>query len=101
MEIFVYTHVHLFPREIWEECQRVKSGAPDWQEILDRRGVNLIVFECEEHPGLRSRLLAAQDKWKIIFDETGGTKKPDPRIRMMIAIRLQPLAAQRNDPLSQ
>jgi hypothetical protein len=87
MRIFVYTHVHLFPREIWEEAQRVKSGAPDWQEILDRRGVNLIIFECEEHPGLRARLHEAKDKWVIVRDEYRATKIRDPRMRIMIAHR--------------
>jgi hypothetical protein len=81
----MYTHVHLFPRQPWLECVRVKAGAPDWEAILQQRGVTLILAEAELFPGLRRRLLQASDRWQILVDETGTPQKRDWRGRILIA----------------
>jgi hypothetical protein len=85
--IFVSTHVHLFPPRLWQECQRVKTGQEDWEAILDRRGVTLIISEAELHPGLRKALLAATARWVIWEDEAGDAGVRDPRARRLVAAR--------------
>ncbi|MDW8266099.1 MAG: hypothetical protein RMJ52_12300 [Gemmataceae bacterium] len=90
--VLLYTHVHLFPPQRWQECLTVKFAQPGWREVLDRNGINLIVFEAEVYAQLRQRLLTRQD-WVVVLDETGLTTKPDPRGRLFVALRRQPLPA--------
>lgn len=90
VRLFMYTHVHLFPAGIWQDCQHVKAGAADWEQILNDRDVKIIIVESELHPALRRRLLDAQDRWTILVDETSSTAKTDRRGRVLIAVRNTP-----------
>jgi hypothetical protein len=85
--LFMYTHVHLFPPEVWQDCQKVKFGHPDWDKILKDHDVKVLLVEAELHPRLRQQLLAAPDRWRILLDETGNPRKSDPRSRLLIAVR--------------
>jgi hypothetical protein len=89
--IFVYTHVHLFPPSVWRQCQRVKFGERDWDDILDRHRVNLVIIEAEMHPPLRELLYEAGDTWQVLLDEAGDHRKADARGRQLIAVRKVPL----------
>lgn len=88
--VMVYTHVHLFSPEHWQDFLIVKSAEPGWREVLDLYGVNLIVVEVEDHPQLTEALQADAD-WRIVLDETGLQQKIDPRTRLLIAVRKSPL----------
>jgi hypothetical protein len=88
--IFLYTHVHLFPAEVWAQCGEVKRGGPAWRAVLDYHRINLVIFEPEMFPGLRPRLVADRD-WVVVLDETGLEEKVDPRSRLLIALRKVPL----------
>jgi hypothetical protein len=83
----VYTHVHLFSPERWRETREIKNAAPGWRETLRSNDVTLMVFEGETHPRLRQELLEAGDEWLILVDETGDLSKPDPKSRIVIAVR--------------
>ena len=78
--VLVYTHVHLFSKEHWQDCLTVKAAQPGWWEILDRYGVNLVVVEAELHTEL-VRALKEDSSWQIVLDETGLPSKRDPRTR--------------------
>jgi hypothetical protein len=88
--VFIYTHIHLFSPGHWELCTRVRSGSADWRQILDRFRVNLLVVEAEQNARLCG-LLRQDSDWQVILDETGATNKRDPRGRLFVAVRLQPL----------
>jgi hypothetical protein len=88
--VFVYTHLHLFTRQHWQECKTVLAGDPGWREVLDRHHANLIVVEAESHARL-AELLREDPDWEVVLDETGGTTKKDPRSRLFVAVRKTPL----------
>jgi hypothetical protein len=90
--VLIYTHLHLFPAAHWAECVTVKTAGPGWWEVLDRHGVNLVVFEPELFPDL-ARALRRDPTWKVVRDETGDRSKRAPRDRMLIALRKQPLTS--------
>ncbi len=90
--VLLYTHVHLFSSAYFHECLTVLTAEPGWRAILDRRGVNMVVVEVEDHPQLTQALKADPD-WKIVVDETGLRDKPDPRTRLLVAVRKVPLTA--------
>lgn len=80
--VLVYTHIHLFDMGHWSKCMRVKSAEPDWDDILDGWGVNLIVVEAGNHSDL-CREVRRHSKWRAI----GG---PGP---VFVAVRKAPLPA--------
>jgi hypothetical protein len=88
--VLVYTHVHLFSPAYWQECMVVKNGQPGWQDVLDRRHANLLIFEPELHAGLRP-LVYLDPAWQIVLDETGDPSKKDRRGRLLIALRKNPI----------
>jgi hypothetical protein len=87
--VLAYTHVHLFPPEHWQACMTVKSAEPGWWEVLDRYRVNLVIVEPDLHPDLAGRL-RLDPGWVIVQDEGGDRAKPDPRTRLLIALRKRP-----------
>jgi hypothetical protein len=68
--ITMYTHVHLFPADTWKEFLRIKFGANEWERLLERQNVGLVVFESEQYPRFRRNLDAAKERWEIIHDAT-------------------------------
>jgi hypothetical protein len=88
-DVFIYTHVHLFPYEVWRDCVAVKFAAPDWREVLDRRRVNLLAFEPETYPQLHA-LVRQDGDWLVVLDEAGDGAKRDSRARQCAALRKVP-----------
>jgi hypothetical protein len=82
-----YTHVHLFTKEHWDQCLQVKNATRQWEQVLDRMGVDLLVLEDELYdqgqriqekkaPGfsnLIDRVREASDRWQVL-------SKPDDPI---------------------
>ncbi len=90
MPVLVYSHVHCFSEEVWQDYLRGTRGRLGWWEVLDRRRINLVLLDPELGPELA--LLLRQDAaWRVVLDETGDARKPDPRTRLFIAVRRQPL----------
>jgi hypothetical protein len=88
-DVFLYTHVHLFPFEVWRDCAAVKFGAANWKEVLDGRRVNLLVFEPDQYPRLHE--LVRQDAdWLVVLDESGSPAKRDTRAQHFVALRKVP-----------
>ena len=87
--VLVYSHVHLFSQEHWQDCLTVKWSR-GWSKPLDRYGVNLIVVEADLHPNLREWLLR-DPEWKVVLDESGSPDKPDVRTRLFVAVRKKPI----------
>jgi hypothetical protein len=57
--------------------------------VLDRRRVNLLVFEPEQYPQLHA--LVRQDAdWLVVLDEAGDPAKRDTRAQHFIALRKVP-----------
>ncbi len=45
VRIYCYSHVHLFTREHWDKCFRIKSADHTWEQIADQEGIDFIVVE--------------------------------------------------------
>ncbi len=90
--VLLYTHVHLFSSAYFHECLTVLTAEPGWRTVLARRCVNMVVVEVEDHPQLTQALKADPD-WEIVVNETGLRSKPDPRTRLLVAVRRVPLTA--------
>ena len=70
MKVFVNSHAHLVPREIWQAYMQIIEQRSGWEDGLDRYGVNTIVLDRDHREPLVKRL-KEDEKWKIGFEQDG------------------------------
>lgn len=79
MKIFVNSHAHLVPREVWQAYMQISDLQSGWEEAIDRYGINTIVIDREHREPLIKKLKEI-DKWKLDFEQDGQVvfirKKP-------------------------
>ncbi len=68
VQIFLNSHAHLVPRDVWLHYLQVIGEADGWADILDRYGVNAILLDHLNRNGLIKRL-KDDPKWKIGYDD--------------------------------
>ena len=71
LKVFLASHVHLVPREIWNDYVAISDGASGWEEMLDRYGVNLIAVDEATHGGLIARL-RENENWRQSYSDNVG-----------------------------
>ncbi|MEZ6056050.1 MAG: hypothetical protein R3C01_05030 [Planctomycetaceae bacterium] len=69
--VFVNSHAHLVPTEVWDDWIQIARGDADWDDKLDRYGVNLVAIEPDGYSGLK-RQLDKSDTWKLVFEDPYG-----------------------------
>jgi hypothetical protein len=84
--VVIFTHVQLFSLEHWRRCMVVKEGIETWQKYLDEWNCQAICVEAELHSHLCEQVKRSP-LWEVVLDETGSTRKPNPKSRLFIAIR--------------
>lgn len=72
LKVFLASHVHLVPREVWNDYVATSNGASGWEEILDRYGVNMIALDAATHESLIRRLREDSD-WRQSYSDNVGT----------------------------
>lgn len=70
MQIFVNSHAHLVPRDVWQAYMQIIEQRMGWDEQLDRYGVNTIVLD-REYRDLFIRRLKEDERWKVGFEQDG------------------------------
>lgn len=90
--VYMYSHVHLFSEDQWHRFTTIRDGKTGWRQELDRAGVNVVIARPAVEPGICQRL-RGDSAWSVITDETNMATKRDPRHRLLVAVRKQPLAA--------
>lgn len=71
LKVFLASHVHLVPREVWNDYIAISNGASGWEEMLDRYGVNLIAVDEATHGGLIARL-RENGNWRQSYSDNVG-----------------------------
>jgi hypothetical protein len=79
MPVFVNSHAHLVPRDVWQAYMQIIEQRGGWEEGLDRYGVNTVVLDSEfREPLIKS--LKEDAKWNVEFEQDGQVvfvrKKP-------------------------
>lgn len=69
--IAVDSRIELIPTDAWDDHVALSGGAADWVEVLDRRGVTIVVASAEEQRGL-ILLLKASAAWRLVHDDRDG-----------------------------
>lgn len=71
LKIFLASHAHLIPREVWKDYGTISEVASGWEEMLDRYGVNLIVIDEATHAGLIGQLRQSEN-WRQTYSDNVG-----------------------------
>ncbi|HUQ68068.1 MAG TPA: hypothetical protein VM165_01010, partial [Planctomycetaceae bacterium] len=68
MPIFVNSHAHLVPREVWQHYLNVVDVTVEWEDVLDRYGVNTVVLDTQYRDALIRRL-KDHAKWTLRYED--------------------------------
>jgi len=68
VQVFVDPRIELYSPEVWTTYHALSRGDPGWQRTLDRYGVNTLLLDRAEQPGL-IRAAGADPHWRLIYDD--------------------------------
>jgi len=71
MKIFLNSHAHLVPRDIWLDYLHIANASSAWRDKLDRYGVNTVIIDHQ----YRSRLIREMKNdtdWKLEYEDNLG-----------------------------
>jgi hypothetical protein len=68
LRIFVDSHVHVVPIQVWRAYMRVITLSDDWQNDLERFEVTTIVLDREQHAALATALRLNAD-WQVAYED--------------------------------
>jgi hypothetical protein len=79
LKIFVNSHAHAIPKEVWQHYLQVIQMSGPWQETLERYGVNTVIVDRAIRDSL-IKALKDDDKWTVGYEDHVATvfvrKKP-------------------------
>lgn len=70
LKVFVNSHAHLVPRDVWQAYIQISEVQSGWEETLDRYGVNVVVVDQLNREPLIKKLKDS-DKWWLDFEQDG------------------------------
>jgi hypothetical protein len=68
LEVFVASHAHLVPRNVWLDYLRVISLQPGWEQILDRYQTKVAVLDSIQHGDLVDSLRDSPN-WSLVYED--------------------------------
>jgi len=79
IQLFVNSHAHLVPELVWQDYLAISRGTVNWEDKLDRYGVNTVVLELEGRDVFIKELEKSTD-WEKKYSDNKGVvfvrKKP-------------------------
>jgi len=88
IQVFVASHAHLVPTEVWRDYLRVVHNSAGWEDILERYGVNTVIIDYRYRSGFIRRMKRNED-WQLTFDDGD---------RAAIFVRKEPILTGGNPP---
>lgn len=68
VQVFVASHAHFVPREVWQSYMQVINLSSGWEETLERFGANTVLIDKTRRRALTSRL-RRNDDWEVAFED--------------------------------
>ncbi|WP_459555108.1 hypothetical protein [Lacunimicrobium album] len=79
LQVFVNSHAHMVPREVWQDYLSIAQAVTGWDDKLDRYGINTVIIDHAFRRGLINRLKENKD-WRLMYEDRVGAvfrrKKP-------------------------
>jgi hypothetical protein len=71
IRVFVNSHAHLVPRDVWYHYLLVAQMGSDWQDALERYEVETLVMDRSRHSRL-IQALADDPRWQLVYEDRLG-----------------------------
>jgi len=68
LQVFVDSHAHLVPREVWQHYLQIVEQGTGWTDTLDKYSVNTIVLDTHFRGDLIKQL-KKETQWKLRFED--------------------------------
>ena len=68
IQVFVASHAHLVPEEVWQDYMHVINGASGWESTLDQYSVKTLVLNSVQQTMLINRLHKHED-WQVGYED--------------------------------
>lgn len=68
IEIFMATHMHHVPPQVWRDYLRVYSAQPGWDQALDRYAVDTVLVDKARQSQLAA-VLRAHAAWQLAYED--------------------------------
>jgi hypothetical protein len=68
LKVFVASHAHLIPRDVWLDYLRVISLQSGWERILDKYQTQIAVLDSVQHGDLVDSLRDSTD-WSLVYED--------------------------------
>ncbi len=72
MQVFVNSHAHLVPREVWQDYLLVSAGGANWEQRLDHYSVNTVVADVAQRGALIKALKLKKEVWELSYEDGVG-----------------------------
>ncbi len=72
MQVFLNSHAHLVPREVWQDYLAVSTGSANWEQKLDHYSVNTVVADVAQRGALIKALKLKKDVWELTYEDGIG-----------------------------
>jgi hypothetical protein len=69
LQVFVASHAHLVPAEVWQDYLLMLSAGSGWDDRLDRYGVNTVVLDKSSGRALSAALQRDTANWRIDYED--------------------------------
>jgi hypothetical protein len=69
LQVFVASHAHLIPEEVWEDYLHILYTRGDWEKSLDQYGVNAVALEKKDRESLIRGLKARKNVWRVGYED--------------------------------
>lgn len=72
IQVFVASHAHLIPEEVWQDYMQIAHAAGNWSDRLDRYGVNTVVVDKRYRSALIRGLEELPETWTKAYEDRNG-----------------------------
>jgi hypothetical protein len=79
LKLFATTNVHLLPKQVWNDYQRIARGDGGWDVVAGRYAIRTMIVDRANQPVL-ARVLRSSPDWSMVYDDDQASvfrhKKP-------------------------
>jgi len=79
LRLFATTNVHLLPKQVWNDYQRIARADGGWDVVAQRYAIRTMIVDRENQPTL-ARVLRSSPDWALVYDDDQASvfrfKKP-------------------------
>ena len=72
MQVFLNSHAHLVPREVWQDYMAISSASANWEQKLDQYSVNVVVVDVAQRGALIKAIKLKKETWELSYEDGIG-----------------------------